>query len=420
MVTMSDLKERHKRWAITDARRTHKVSTSGSYETFRISHEEGTCPELTEELREKNRLARIDEKEMEERATREAFSVPSRYGAERRRAADRRSPPALRYGGEESSDSRGYYRRAPNYKNEVASRKDLREKITENRDSRDRNVWNRLDNPSESNYPRDRVRFHPYQPRRTIDYTAKDARGFNRDRSGSRTNSAIPNWIPKDRDSRIHPTEAQSYNRTSNRRGSPDSQRTVTADYEVQREKRYSRDLGRLSPRRINMEWRPVRERQGEEVKKTSEVSEKGEGETEEERRRILKGKAIAIVPSPDKTEKKRYLLNRETLEIREQGIDAARSKIQRSPPPVIEKNRVEESPERVLEKANESGASGEDIETIPSDEDDEAFEKLVDHYSEPAPEGPAGDNDIDMDDVDDLRDAELEWNNKDSKGKVV
>ncbi|KAL0823488.1 hypothetical protein Bca101_047165 [Brassica carinata] len=49
----------------------------------RISHEEGTCPELTEEQREKNRVARIEQKEIEEKATREAFSIPSRYGTDR-------------------------------------------------------------------------------------------------------------------------------------------------------------------------------------------------------------------------------------------------------------------------------------------------------------------------------------------------
>lgn len=46
----------------------------------RISHEEGTCPEQTEIQREKNRLARIEQKELEEKATREPFSLASRYG----------------------------------------------------------------------------------------------------------------------------------------------------------------------------------------------------------------------------------------------------------------------------------------------------------------------------------------------------
>lgn len=48
------------------------------YTCKKISHEEGTCPELTEEQREKNRLARIEQQEKEERAMKEAFSQPQR------------------------------------------------------------------------------------------------------------------------------------------------------------------------------------------------------------------------------------------------------------------------------------------------------------------------------------------------------
>ena len=47
----------------------------------RISHEEGTCSELTEKQREDNRLLRLEEKEREERATQEAFSTPHRINA---------------------------------------------------------------------------------------------------------------------------------------------------------------------------------------------------------------------------------------------------------------------------------------------------------------------------------------------------
>lgn len=41
----------------------------------RVSHEEGTCPELNDEQRERNRVARIQVKEKEEIANREAFSL---------------------------------------------------------------------------------------------------------------------------------------------------------------------------------------------------------------------------------------------------------------------------------------------------------------------------------------------------------
>ncbi|KAF3573522.1 hypothetical protein F2Q69_00061618 [Brassica cretica] len=44
----------------------------------RISHEEGTCPEINNEQKERNRLERIYQQEKEERETREAFSIPQR------------------------------------------------------------------------------------------------------------------------------------------------------------------------------------------------------------------------------------------------------------------------------------------------------------------------------------------------------
>lgn len=47
----------------------------------RISHEEGTCPELNDDQRERNRVARIAQHDLEERATREAFSQPQRPNA---------------------------------------------------------------------------------------------------------------------------------------------------------------------------------------------------------------------------------------------------------------------------------------------------------------------------------------------------
>lgn len=64
----------------------------------RISHEEGTCPEFSEAQREKNRLARIEQKEKEEKATREVFSVPGRYGQERGRSPERFRLAAKRFG----------------------------------------------------------------------------------------------------------------------------------------------------------------------------------------------------------------------------------------------------------------------------------------------------------------------------------
>lgn len=47
----------------------------------RISHEEGTCPELNDRQRERNRLARIEQKEKEDRAMKEALSLPQRQSS---------------------------------------------------------------------------------------------------------------------------------------------------------------------------------------------------------------------------------------------------------------------------------------------------------------------------------------------------
>lgn len=50
-----------------------------------ISHEERTCPELSEEQKERNRLDRIAQREKEERATRETFSLTDRQAPGRER-----------------------------------------------------------------------------------------------------------------------------------------------------------------------------------------------------------------------------------------------------------------------------------------------------------------------------------------------
>ncbi|KAL0702507.1 hypothetical protein Bca4012_058629 [Brassica carinata] len=53
-----------------------------SFSCKRISHEDGTFPELNDEQRERNQLSRIAQHDMEERATRKAFSQPQRPRAE--------------------------------------------------------------------------------------------------------------------------------------------------------------------------------------------------------------------------------------------------------------------------------------------------------------------------------------------------
>ena len=114
----------------------------------RISHEEGTCPELSETHKEKNRLARIEQKEKEDKATREVFSFPSRYGHESVRSPDRNCLHVKQYGRNAPRDLQGAYARRGE-----RSPQDLRDRITGRREAESKNVGNRLDKNSVSNDP---------------------------------------------------------------------------------------------------------------------------------------------------------------------------------------------------------------------------------------------------------------------------
>lgn len=125
----------------------------------RISHEEGTCPEINNEQKERNRLERIYQQEKEERETREAFSIPQRkrmgvytdsHIKENRGLIPRRDEPLPKA-----------YRR--DGREEKENSHDLRKHLSERRDSHTKNVWNRLESTTHSELPRNRERYHPYQ-----------------------------------------------------------------------------------------------------------------------------------------------------------------------------------------------------------------------------------------------------------------
>ena len=123
------------------------------YTCKRISHEEGTCPELSPEHREVNRLARLEKKEKEELAAKEAFSAPIRglksqtrfdyatrkietYTSSTRGTNSGRMPMAQQYG------------RSDRFRTEQLQKSehdDLRTRIASKRDNLAKNVWNRLD-----------------------------------------------------------------------------------------------------------------------------------------------------------------------------------------------------------------------------------------------------------------------------------
>ncbi|KAG2331506.1 hypothetical protein Bca52824_002686 [Brassica carinata] len=346
----------------------------------RISHEEGTCPELTDEQREKNRLVRIEQKERAERETREAFSFPSRFGTERGRGSDR-----------------SYLRN------------DLREEISERRDHRSKNVWNRLDTRNDSYYPRDRERYHPYQKQGSLILKDKEEA---RERSG--TNSGLSNWNHDRSHNRERVSETQSGSRfSSHRRSTPDSQRTISAQIEAPRGRRNDRK-SRISPHRSQKEWRPLKESQAGDSRKAYTAADPEATETEEDQRSKLKGKAIATTPSPEKS---RAAVSRGKLVIREQGMERVRDQIQqrtdvvadphsgghplqpRDKTPAIE--TTGNHPEKSVTGADPTKTRTA-VEVEPMD--DEAFENMLEQY-----QAPEGEEEVDLDTVDDLMEEELE-----------
>ncbi|KAJ4875146.1 Uncharacterized protein Rs2_40164 [Raphanus sativus] len=175
----------------------------------RISHEEGTCPELNDDQRERNRITRLEAKEKEEIANREAFSLPH-LRKEGRSLSPRheRSRPIT----QKESDLR--YQTRMSRSDFSKANQDLRHSISEKRDILSKNVWKRLDNGSNGNYPRDRERYHPYQNRREYPiYRAE------------RQNSPLE-WRAK---SPIDQSRRSETGNSYKRNGSPpDSQRTVS------------------------------------------------------------------------------------------------------------------------------------------------------------------------------------------------
>ncbi|CAN6934002.1 unnamed protein product, partial [Brassica oleracea var. botrytis] len=374
----------------------------------RISHEEGTCPELTEMKREKNRVARIEQKELEEIATREAFSIPSRYETSRVPESDRYSLEDGRYGRGQNRDFR-----PPIMTGRDRISHDLRERITVQRESLSKNVWKRLEKPDTTHYPRDRERHHPYQKPKSYDSRTRDG-----DKSRYETYSRQSTWYSNDRRNQNGLNhDSQSVSRSSPiRRASPDSQRTISAAYVTNRFGYGSRGQSHRSPQKLAQEWRPVRQSINE--GKKNDENQTVLGETEEDRRKRLKGKMIAQDPPAAPP---RPIPDRGTLTIREpssnmqQQMQGGCEKEKQTPT----KNREEEnkqSSER-LGSANtptniEGGLDDPDsLDNVPEDDgvlDDETFEKMMELYTEP--EAFVDDEEMqNVDEVDDLMEEEQE-----------
>ncbi|KAL0845446.1 hypothetical protein Bca101_018692 [Brassica carinata] len=269
------------------------------YTCKRISHEEGTCPELTPEQRETNRLKRIAEKEQEEQAAKEAFSFPVRgnkYNGHPQNSPVERSlegkKPDLLKGSSQLTRDKDYAR--------LPGNGDLRKTISDRRESSGKTVWNRLEGKYEERhderhagrFPRNRERFHPYHNNvsnyRSSRYKEQPNHGYSASYSVSSSEWRAKEIHPQDRVSerRIERTEQRS----KSRRGSPDSQRTIS---DIQRYNRSNDKVRRESPPRkenSRMEWQPVRR---EITREESRGGEDRSTRREEDDHQRLRGKAI-------------------------------------------------------------------------------------------------------------------------------
>ncbi|KAL0697098.1 hypothetical protein Bca4012_064278 [Brassica carinata] len=254
----------------------------------RISHEEGTCPELDEAQKEKNRLARIAHHEREERATKEAFSQP-----QTKKQGPSTEMPSYQIRGRESrwKEVSPLAPRSENRRDDRSSQ-DLRKKLIDKR-AISKNVWNRLDHTS-GNYlevPRSRERYHPYP---------YNSGALSRDKM--RDSASSSEWRPKtgpgNQDERHR---AQRYERQTERhwersrhgssrnRASPDSQRTVSDAPRRMGSTTYYRGHRSRSPMANGLEWRPVNKekeametrgllkRRNETPRRISDITEHGE-----------------------------------------------------------------------------------------------------------------------------------------------
>ncbi|CAG7888539.1 unnamed protein product [Brassica rapa] len=258
------------------------------YTCKRISHEEGTCPNLTPTQREENRIIRLKQKEMEDLAAKEAFSYPTR-GME--------APARLETYGRNHQDS--ILDRIPSNMNvkrndrdnaEWSQRNedgDLRNKISNRRDTLAKNVWNRLDQRyEEGNNPRDRERYHPYRqyPRENLREIRGGSESFN-----NRDQSRQVRYQPRDTRERSKETRRNETSLRSHRT-SPDSQRTVSESFRHRRGEVPARRQEYQGRHGTKLVWQPVRS--DERTRKGAAITNE-KSESEEERVRRLKGKAI-------------------------------------------------------------------------------------------------------------------------------
>lgn len=117
------------------------------------------------------------------------------------------------------------------------------------------NVWNRLENNSHSNYPRNRERYHPYTTRQSSPRSGIPGR--------TRDSASSSEWRVKDQNRERHTNSDASYRGRSElskeqNRVSPDSQRTISDLARRSWPKPYYRGRHSRSPPQTVQEWRPA------------------------------------------------------------------------------------------------------------------------------------------------------------------
>ncbi|KAL0899225.1 hypothetical protein Bca101_083186 [Brassica carinata] len=195
----------------------------------RISHEEGTCPELNDRQRERNRLARIEQKEKEDRAMKEALSLPQRQSS-------------VTYTDKYNRDNMGRESRSA-YQVFPGARRDDSRDDGRYQDLR-KHIWERRDAHTKN-------RYHPYQhssgaisKEKTRDTASSSEWRPKRSQEQRSENRLAPQW--------------DKGNTSSRSRMTTDSQRTISENprrkgYMASNRGRYSR-----SPPPDGMECKPV------------------------------------------------------------------------------------------------------------------------------------------------------------------
>lgn len=361
------------------------------YTCKRISHEEGTCPDLSPTQREVNRIARLEQKEKEELAAREAFSAPTR-GYE----SHVRFDPQTRNPRDHDLDRKtvdSHWRRSDRAKPEYTRKTeydDLRLRISNKRDDLAKTVWKRLEHNGAGKIPRDRERYHPYQKDADPRYTKRISESLNKQgRYGDSASSS--SWRVKgvsspkrNRDIDVlH--EKRRYDPPMRSFRSPDSQRTISEPYRAHRNElpeRRNVHQSRVKPR---LEWQPVRvtERRKDVQDQALAERESEQGrESEEARRWRLKGKAIDVSSDgnqdnlesgrvasgalkinetatrnlPENLPENQAILEKNMSNTEPQGKRTAEQKTSRTAAPGPTEGRENQEPENVMTKIIQAG----------------------------------------------------------------